>query len=137
MRRRTSWGWRATSKPATDADPASIGSRVVSMRRVVVFPAPLGPRNPKISPGATEMVTPRTASTAPRGLAKVLRRLVVWMIGSIGPLLSGRMRSGQEGFWSSGAGHSPSGGCEAQSGAPARAWIERHQSRPSNVPLAI
>src|SRR6185437_15131427 len=33
------------------------------MRKVVVFPAPLGPRKPKISPRCTAKSTPRTAST--------------------------------------------------------------------------
>ena len=32
------------------AEPKSMGRSVVNMRRVVVLPAPLGPRNPKISP---------------------------------------------------------------------------------------
>src|SRR6202022_2616006 len=37
--------------------------RGASMRRVVVLPAPLGPRNPKISPDRTVRSTPATAST--------------------------------------------------------------------------
>ena len=38
---------------------------VVSIRTVVDFPAPFGPRNPKTSPSATLRSTPRTASTVP------------------------------------------------------------------------
>ena len=38
---------------------------VQSMLIVVVLPAPLGPRKPKTSPGATVNETPRTASTSP------------------------------------------------------------------------
>ena len=65
MRSRTRFGWRATSNPATIAVPASIDRRVVSMRRVVVLPAPFGPSSPKISPAPTDTLTPRTASTGP------------------------------------------------------------------------
>ena len=50
MRLRTSAAWRATSKPATRAVPAVGDSSVARMRSVVVLPAPLGPRKPKISP---------------------------------------------------------------------------------------
>jgi len=35
---------------------------VVSIRSVVILPAPLGPRKPTSSPGATSMSTPQTAS---------------------------------------------------------------------------
>src|SRR6266850_975923 len=35
------------------------------MRMVVVLPAPLGPRNPWISPGSTERLTPSTAVKEP------------------------------------------------------------------------
>src|SRR5262249_49804678 len=43
-----------TSKPATVAVPALGGRKQVSMRMVVVLPAPLGPRNPTIWPFSTE-----------------------------------------------------------------------------------
>src|SRR5262249_42769377 len=46
------------SKPLTRAVPAVGGSRVVSMRMSVDFPAPLGPSSPKISPCSTAKVTP-------------------------------------------------------------------------------
>ncbi len=59
-----------------------MGSSVVSMRNVVVFPAPFGPRNPNISPRPTSMLTPRTASTRPRFVGKLLRRSTVEMIDS-------------------------------------------------------
>jgi hypothetical protein len=42
------------SNPAMDADPSLGYNNVVSILMVVVFPAPLGPRNPKISPFSTE-----------------------------------------------------------------------------------
>ena len=38
------------SKPATEAVPSEGSSRVVSILMVVVLPAPLGPRRPKIAP---------------------------------------------------------------------------------------
>src|SRR5258708_6827577 len=39
---------------------------------VVVLPAPLGPRKPNTSPGATSNSTPRTASISPKLLASPL-----------------------------------------------------------------
>ncbi len=39
--------------PATDADPEVGDTSVLSVRTVEVFPAPLGPRNPKTSPRLT------------------------------------------------------------------------------------
>src|SRR5215470_10366926 len=50
----TSSGFSSTSKPATVAVPALGGRKQVSMRMVVVLPAPLGPRNPTIWPFSTE-----------------------------------------------------------------------------------
>src|SRR6202034_2381032 len=63
--RRTCAGARRRSAPAIVASPPSGRISVVSMRRVVVFPAPLGPRKAKISPRRTAKSTPRTASTVP------------------------------------------------------------------------
>ena len=42
-----------TSKPQTRATPLVAGRNVVRMRMVVDLPAPLGPRKPTSSPGAT------------------------------------------------------------------------------------
>ncbi len=57
-----------TSKPKTDALP-SVGFRIViSMLIVVVFPAPLGPRKPNISPSATWKETLSTATSCPKFL---------------------------------------------------------------------
>ena len=47
------------------AEPAVGCSSVVSIRSVVVLPAPFGPRKPTISPGSTTKSTPQTASTRP------------------------------------------------------------------------
>src|SRR6266540_277736 len=70
MRRRTS-AWRSTtSKPATLARPALGRSSVHSIEMVVDLPAPLGPRNPKVWPGGTLKLTPRTASTSSNRLIR-------------------------------------------------------------------
>src|SRR3982074_1569220 len=68
MFRRTSSRSRTTSCPATVADPALGLASVHSMLIVVVFPAPLGPRNPNTSPVATSKSTPRTAWMSPKVL---------------------------------------------------------------------
>src|SRR5450755_3716191 len=65
MRERTPSGSRETSRPATRALP-DVGLRSVQRTEIVVdLPAPLGPRNPKISPRRTARSMPRTASTVP------------------------------------------------------------------------
>src|SRR3712207_4490085 len=51
---------------------------VVSMRTVVDFPAPLGPRKPKTSPLRTARSIPRTACTSPLLLRYVLRSSWAW-----------------------------------------------------------
>src|SRR5438045_6409477 len=52
--------------PRTLTSPL-VGSRsVASMRRVVVFPAPFGPRTPKISPRSTRRSMPFTATNFER-----------------------------------------------------------------------
>src|SRR5690606_2437588 len=71
--RRTGAGSRSTSWPATLALPAVGSSSVVRTLRHVDFPAPLGPRNATSSPGATSMLTPFSASTAPAAVRYVLR----------------------------------------------------------------
>ena len=55
-----SWG----VKPRTVARP-EVGYRSPDKHfNVVVLPAPLGPRNPTISPGLIEKLTPSTALTS-------------------------------------------------------------------------
>src|SRR5215471_9462869 len=58
-------GSAARSWPLMVMRPAVGLSSPAIMRMVVVLPAPLGPRNPWISPGATERLTPSTAVKAP------------------------------------------------------------------------
>ncbi len=57
-------GSRVTSTPSTWIRPEVGRTSVVMQPRVVLFPAPLGPRRPKNSPTWTSKDTPRTASTA-------------------------------------------------------------------------
>src|SRR5258706_14575744 len=77
MRSRTLSGCVSRSQPATRAVPAVGGRSVDSIRSVVVLPAPLGPRNPKISPWRTARSTPATASTARLRDLKVRRSPLV------------------------------------------------------------
>jgi len=59
-------GWVRTSKPATVPEPSVGASRPQSMRMVVLFPAPFGPRKPKISPRAVSKLTWSTAVNLPK-----------------------------------------------------------------------
>src|SRR5207302_4690100 len=72
----TSNGCSRTSKPATLAVPADGGRKQVSMRIVVVLPAPLGPRNPTIWPFATSNEISSTATVRGYRLVGVLRGLL-------------------------------------------------------------
>src|SRR5467141_3446513 len=64
MMRRMSAPWRSTSSPATRTVPLVFARSVVIILMTVVFPAPLGPRNPKNSPSPTEKLTSLTAFTS-------------------------------------------------------------------------
>ena len=79
IRRRTSAGSPATSIPATLALPAVRGSRVQSIRTVVVFPAPFGPRKPNTSPAATSRSISRTASMPPLNVRFRARVSTAWI----------------------------------------------------------
>src|SRR5512137_175855 len=65
MFRRTSSGLAATSRSFTRARPEVGVSRPQSMRIVVDFPAPFGPRKPKISPRRTPKLILSTATKSP------------------------------------------------------------------------
>src|SRR5579871_353426 len=62
--------WVMTSRPPTVAEPEVGRSNPQSMRMVVDFPAPLGPRKPKISPRRTSSVTWSTARKSPKRLTR-------------------------------------------------------------------
>src|SRR5258708_37163236 len=66
---RTRSDWLTISAPPMRAVPLVGFKMVASSRRVVVFPAPFGPRRPKISPLFTSKVTPSRACTVPRFLS--------------------------------------------------------------------
>ena len=55
----------AGSKPATEIVPPSRRRRPPMHSTMVVFPAPLGPRMPKISPSSTAKPTPLTTARSP------------------------------------------------------------------------
>src|SRR5882757_10562140 len=58
------------SIPSTCSDPALRGETHAIMRIAEDLPAPFGPRNPNTSPRHTSRSMPRTASTAPKRLAR-------------------------------------------------------------------
>jgi len=58
-------GSARASMPKTEIAPLSGRSNPVTMRSVVVLPAPLGPRKPSTSPRSTVNETPSTARLAP------------------------------------------------------------------------
>src|SRR2546422_2017041 len=66
MRSRTDSESVATSRPSTRAEPPLSGKRPVSILMTVVFPLPLGPRKPKISPFSTWKLTSLTAVKLPK-----------------------------------------------------------------------
>ena len=57
--------------------PAETGDTQAIMRIVLVLPAPLGPRKPKLSPAATSKSMPSTAVNTPKRLV----RPRAWMSG--------------------------------------------------------
>src|SRR6478735_7424662 len=67
-RRLAATGSDHTSRPRTNTCPASGRSRPVTIERVVVLPAPLGPTRPKNDPRGTSRSTPLTAMTSPKRL---------------------------------------------------------------------
>src|SRR5438094_3604925 len=65
MRRCAGSGSDVTSWPSTSAVPDEGARNPVTIFIVVVFPAPLGPRNPTTWPCGTENEMPPSAVTAP------------------------------------------------------------------------
>src|SRR5258708_6398447 len=58
------------------AEPAEAGRKPVRMRMVVVFPAPLGPRKPRISPSFTEKFRPSIATRSRYLLVRFLTSII-------------------------------------------------------------
>ena len=77
-------GWRRTSTPKISASPPSIGSRVASIRSIVVLPAPLGPSTPKTSPRRTSRSTSSTARWSPKALTRPVARDGQVGVGQVG-----------------------------------------------------
>src|SRR6266481_5289069 len=72
---RTSFCCRAGSKPFNSSEPLVGARSVVSILIVVVFPAPLGPRNAKISPLGTSKEISSTAVKSPNRLTRFCTRI--------------------------------------------------------------
>ena len=68
----TCLGFASTSNPDIKAWPDVGFSKVVRIMIAVLLPAPLGPKNPKISPSFTENVTSFTAVTSPNDFVRDL-----------------------------------------------------------------
>src|SRR6266702_3071713 len=66
MRSRTASDAVRTSRPSIQAAPPLSGKSPVSILITVVFPLPLGPRKPKISPFSTRKLTSFTAVKLPK-----------------------------------------------------------------------
>src|SRR2546427_2677279 len=79
MTRRTRSVSFSTQRPSMSTCPAAGSRRVARMRRVVVFPAPLGPMNPKISPSSTSNERSDTAVVS----AKFLVKPFTWTMGGL------------------------------------------------------
>src|SRR6266852_7319843 len=89
MRSRTDSESVRTSRPSTRADPPLSGKRPVSILMTVVFPLPLGPRKPKISPFSTRKLRSLTAVKLP----KRRTRLCAEMAASAGFFVASAMGS--------------------------------------------
>src|SRR2546430_5977369 len=75
MQRRTAAASLTTSRPSTQARPASGCSRVVRMRTAVGLPAPFGPSTPSTVPRGTDRSIPRSARTSPNDLTRPSTRI--------------------------------------------------------------
>src|SRR6202040_3024829 len=75
---RTVSGSFRTSMPSTDASPPERGRRPVSILMTVVFPLPLGPRKPKISPFSTRKLTSFTAVKLPKRRTRCSAEMAAW-----------------------------------------------------------
>src|SRR5947208_16718704 len=75
-RRRTSVDCLMGSRPSIWMLPLVGVNSVVSILIVVVFPAPLGPRNAKISPAFTSSEMSSTADTSPYFFTRLVMRIM-------------------------------------------------------------
>ena len=84
---RTSAAWLTASISKTLIAPDVGKSRVLMMRRAVVFPAPLGPMSPYISPCVMLKVSPSSARMLPNCLTRDIASTA--RVNVFAPLLSG------------------------------------------------
>ena len=121
---RTRCGSRATSTPKIRASPASIGRSVASIRSIVVFPAPFGPRTPRISPWLTSRSMPSTARRAPKFFTSPLAWTAAVSVISVPPGLSTGGTLGRGGF------SAPTSGFHRVAVTPRRthrAWVSEEE----------
>src|SRR5215469_4508194 len=85
MRSRTASESVRRSRPSTWAEPPLGGRRPVSILMTVVFPLPLGPRKPKISPCSTRKLTSLTAVKLPNRRTRCSAEMAASM-GDCGPV---------------------------------------------------
>src|SRR5271170_1674550 len=91
MLRRISSACVATSRPPTVARPEVGASRPHRIRITVDFPAPLGPRKPKISPRLIDIETLSTATKSPKRLTRFSIQTAGWLFsGGTGQVLFSR-----------------------------------------------
>ena len=76
-------GSAQTSWPSTSTRPASGRSSPVTIERVVVLPAPLGPTKPNIDPRGTHMVRLSTATLGPNRLVSPSIMTAGWPGGRV------------------------------------------------------
>ena len=82
-----------TSFPCRKMRPSSGTSKPAIIRRVVVFPQPLGPSSEKNSPSRIASVTLRTASALPKRLLTSSRAIATLRSPTFGPSLTGGSRA--------------------------------------------
>src|ERR1022692_2277187 len=95
MRFLTSSSSPGSLKPRISMLPASQGISPVSMRMVVDFPAPLGPRKPKNDPRGTSRSTPSTAALSAYDFRRPRTRMagdIFPVYGASGEVIGGRRR---------------------------------------------
>ena len=82
--------------------PAVGGRMPQSMRMVVVFPEPFGPRKPKISPCVTSNEIRSTATRDPKRFSRFLTRIALSLEKVIAELLIHILYPGDHGFFQAG-----------------------------------
>src|SRR5689334_10406906 len=81
--------------PLQSTSPPSIPSTPMTMRIVVVLPAPLPPTKPVSRPGRTSKVTPSTAVVSPkRRVSPLISNMPTTLDGSASAQISPRVGSG-------------------------------------------